>query len=454
MKKQHKILSLFLSCVFFFSCSDKFLELTPIDSASVANFYKTESDFEAAIIGSYSNWRLATDRPPMETEYRSDNLYFTAYYGYELSSNDLTPNIGLDWWNLFQQLVYPSNIILDKIEKAEGINPLSKDRIKGEALFFRGYAYYWMNLVFGGVPIVTSQISAEEALNIPRSTEDATWVQAASDFETAAGLLPPTPSTFGRIDKYDAMGFLAKVYLQQKKWDKALPILKNIYDNSGHALETVWTNMWDIKAEKTTKEFMLTSIGSDLFPNNDFAQQYLRIDGDGSTQGVFKYKKGLLSSFQPNDIRRDATLGVTPLGFDQNNKYDYGKVGNNWTLDIVVLRFTDIVLMYAEALTMAAGTVQQQSLDLINKTRNRAGLLNLTMGDVPNLDAFVEAILAERRAEFVFEGTRYADLKRHNKLLSKLSAIGYNFNESYLLLPIPQTEMDKMPNVLKQNPGY
>ena len=142
------------------------------------------------------------------------------------------------------------------------------------------------------------------------------------------------------------------------------------------------------------------------------------------------------------------TLGFDIDGIAENRKYDFGKIGNLWTMDIQVLRFSEIQLLYAEAISLAAGSVQQQSLDLINEIRTRAGLGNIEMADVPNMNTFIEVVLAERRAEFVFEGKRYADLKRHNLLVQNLNAIGYNFDDSYNYLPIPQSEKDKVPDGL------
>jgi starch-binding outer membrane protein, SusD/RagB family len=436
------------------SCSDEFLDLAPVDRANVSNFYRNAADFETAIIGVYSNWRSATVRPPMFTEYRADNLWFDRFYGYELSTNDMTPDIASPYWNLYRTLIYPTNLILDRIDEVDGIDTQVANRIKGEAHFMRGYAYYWMNLVLGGVPLVTTEITAVESLTLPRSTESETWSQVVNDFQQAAELLPTTPSMFGRFDQYDAKSFLARAYLQQQKWSDAVGVLNDIYQNSGHSLQPDWRDMWNLQGQKNSPELMLTSIWSDFIPNNDFAQQYLKIDGDNTTQGVFFYKPGLYESFDEIDIRREASVGRTPLGFDQNRKYQFGKVLNNWTMDVVVIRFTDVVLMYAEALAMASGSVPNESLNLLNQTRVRAGLPALSMSDVPTLDTFIEELLLERRREFIFESTRFADLKRHGKLIEKLSIIGYNFDQTYSLLPIPQGEIDKMPDVLTQNPGY
>lgn len=136
--KNLKKISFFLTSIFVFGCSDEFIDLNAVDSASVQEFYKTNADFEAAINGVYSNWRGATVGRPMETEYRADNFTYTLYTYYEFAENDLTPNAGSGFWNLFQTLVYPSNVILDKLEQAEEVYSSVADQIKGEALFFRG----------------------------------------------------------------------------------------------------------------------------------------------------------------------------------------------------------------------------------------------------------------------------------------------------------------------------
>ncbi|MFP4294129.1 MAG: RagB/SusD family nutrient uptake outer membrane protein [Cyclobacteriaceae bacterium] len=125
-----------------------------------------------------------------------------------------------------------------------------------------------------------------------------------------------------------------------------------------------------------------------------------------------------------------------------------------FTTDIVAMRYTDVELMYAEALTMDAGSVQQASIDIINTIRNRAGLEDTDLSTSSPVDAFVDVLLGERRAEFMWEGTRFADLKRHDLLLDKLKDIGYNFDQTYLLFPLPGLEVEKMQGLWTQNPGY
>ncbi len=436
------------------ACNEDFIDLAPITFANENRFYQTDADFEAAAVGLYAAFKDSRGEGagtllPFRMEYRADNLAWDNLIYLELSENLLGPDTGNLFWIMYRTLIFPSNNILEKIEEAgDIITPSVKNTVSGEALFFRGYAYYWMNLGLGSVPKITESITPQEALEIGLSPADEILAQAITDLATAAALLPESAEVFGKLDKYDAMAFQAKALMQLNDWSAALPILRDVFENSGHSLEPVWIDMWTLEAEKTSPEFMFQAIFSELADNNPFAQQLLYIEGDNTTQEVFRYKEGLFDSFEPGDIRRDETLGFDSNGIAQNNKYDFGRVNNLWTHDIQVLRFTDVQLLYAEAISMAAGTVQQQSLDLINETRNRAGLADLTLAEVPDIDAFVEAILAERRAEFVFEGQRYPDLKRHGLLVEKLNAIGYSFDDSYLTLPIPQSEKDKVPNGL------
>lgn len=88
----------------------------------------------------------------------------------------------------------------------------------------------------------------------------------------------------------------------------------------------------------------------------------------------------------------------------------------------------------------------------INKVRNRANLPDLTPG--LSKDQFRDSVLFERHLELAYEEVRWFDLKRTGRLKLTLIADGKNWNDRYLLFPIPQTEIDASNGVIKQNPGY
>ena len=440
------------------ACSDDFLDLPPQNNGTVDRFYTNQSDYETAIVGVYSGFSNVVIESMNLEEYRADNLTNTQYYYYEIATNQFGLNTTNRWWNLFSTIVYPANTILAGIDEIE-MDADVRNRIKGEAYFLRGYAYYTMNLWFGGVPMVTSNLSVEESYELGRLTEAEIWDLVESDFSQAVSLLPPTVE-IGRVDKYDAGTYLAKAYTQRQKWAEAETALADVWNNSGASLATNWSDMWTMEAEKSSNEYMLSVVIGPAAPNNNWAQQYLFKEDTPGLQGNFQYKPGYYESFETGDLRRDATLGYSPTQLrEENRKYLFGFDLNEFRYvgDIIVLRFADVQLLYADAISMAAGAPQQQSLDLINQTRNRAGLADLTMADVPTLDAFVEVVLAERRSELAYEGHRYSDLKRHDLLVEKVNAVGpeYNFDETFNYVPIPQEEIDKVgSDVLVQNPGY
>jgi hypothetical protein len=444
-----------LLLVLLSGCGEEYLELTSQSNLTADQFYKTEADFETAIAGIYYKWAEMSVRPRMMAEYRSDNIkYWRLLYG-EMSMNVLGPSsTEVLWGRFYKDVIHPSNMILTSIDEVE-MDAATKNRIKGEAHFFRGYAYHWLNLWFEGVPLVLKPTSIEESYELGRSSEADIWAQAESDFSAAVSLLPPE-SEYGRTNKYVAETFLAKSYMQQQKWGQAETALADVFSNTGNSLEPNWAFLWTSEGQAATPEIMLASIWNEINLDDDMGQFASR-PGITGPPPYIEFESTLLSSFEDGDIRRDET-GDFLDGAYRNLKYDFGFLPSGyWMGDVVVLRFTDVQLLYAEAISMNAGSTQQQSLDLMNETRARAGLGDLLIGDLPTLDDFVEAILAERRAEFVFECQRYPDLKRHGKLIEKINEAGNTgalYGENYNRIPIPQSEIDKMNGLLVQNPGY
>ena len=460
MMKLNKIYRtvLLLFAISLGACSEEFLDLPPQSNGTVGQFYSNQADFETAVVGLYSGFKGAIIELQMLEEYRGDNLTNIQYWYLELAENQFGPNTTSMFWDLYTELVYPANIILDRIDEVT-MDDAARDRIKGQTYFFRGFAYYTLNLWFGGVPSVTAPLGVDESYSLGRSTEAEIWALVESDFSQAVSLLDPSVE-IGRVDKFDAETYLAKALMQQQKWGLAEAALADVFNNSGAALETNWNNLWTMDAEKNSQEYMLSVILSPVAPANNWAQQFLFMENTPGLQGNFLYKPGYYESFEAGDIRRDETLGFTPNQLkEENRKYDFGYDLNEFRFigDLIVLRFADVQLLYAEAISMNANSTQQKSLDLMNETRNRAGLAPLTLADVPTLEDFITAILAERRAELAFEGHRYSDLKRQNRLVKYVNAMGgvYNFDGTYNYVPIPLQEIEKVgSDILKQNEGY
>jgi hypothetical protein len=127
---------------------------------------------------------------------------------------------------------------------------------------------------------------------------------------------------------------------------------------------------------------------------------------------------------------------------------------DNSPLNFPVLRYSDVLLMKAEALNELGQTLQAETY--INMVRNRAGLDNIQSG--LSKSDFRDAVLKERRIELAFEGQRWFDLIRVNNGeygLDFLHSIGKtNATQKHLLFPVPQIEIDRNPKLLPQNPGH
>jgi hypothetical protein len=125
-----------------------------------------------------------------------------------------------------------------------------------------------------------------------------------------------------------------------------------------------------------------------------------------------------------------------------------GALAGDSDVDFPILRYADVLLMYAEALNEQGKTAE--ALPFLNQIRKRAGLADKTG---LNQADFRLAIEQERRVEFAFEGHRWYDLIRTNRQQIVLSAKGLAIKEFHKLFPIPQREVDLNAN-LAQNPGY
>lgn len=145
-------------------------------------------------------------------------------------------------------------------------------------------------------------------------------------------------------------------------------------------------------------------------------------------------------SFNPSDITNDTFNAKFPTD---------GEIGDN---DWVVLRYADVLLLYAEAILAGAdSTTDSRAVDAFNQVRARAG-----QEEVANLTK--QQLLDERRVEFVYENQRLYDLIRFGEAdnvlqeFSNQNSLFYTSEKKFL--PFPQREIDNLPNFYNQNPGY
>ena len=126
------------------------------------------------------------------------------------------------------------------------------------------------------------------------------------------------------------------------------------------------------------------------------------------------------------------------------------QVGNDFPL----IRYADVVLMYAEALGQQGRIAD--ALPYLNQTRTRAGLPELTEAEVSDKKTFIQELADERGREFALEGQRWFDLVRLGLAVDFFKERGYTIDSHELILPIPQDQIEIVNDnsILWQNPGF
>jgi hypothetical protein len=373
-------------------------------------------------------------------------------------------------WSTCYQGINRANTVLAHVPPIS-MDPNLQARLLAEAKFMRGFYYFTLVRLFGGVPLVLQETTSLNDLNVSRASVDEVYQQIVSDFTEAENVLPPsyTGADIGRATKGAATAFLAKVYLTREDWPKASAKCREVMDMGQYNLWDNYADAFAIPNENGRESiFEVQAIGGGL-GEGSWMQGYMRPPFD-RVNGIAGFgddppTKNLYDAYSPGDKRRDVTIRLysdttnpkapTSIAFPGYvRKYvDFSATANGeGSNNFPIIRFADVLLMYAEALN-EQGAGNAEAYTAINRVRRRAGLADLT----PALGqpAFRDSVLLERRLELAFEGHRWYDLVRTKRLISAMQAQNASIavTDRHYLFPIPQTERDVNPN-LTQNPNY
>jgi|SRR5690625_1194935 len=476
MKKYKLFLILFSVPLFvLISCGEDFLGLTPHSSTVIEELYKTESDFDQAVLGTYSALRGQYGNAAWHVgDLRADDVWqeMLNQTGHVLTDTYSGHTAANDIWNNGYATIHRANMILQQIENIDIPN---KARYIAETKFLRALTYFNIVRVFGDAPLLTEPVLPDEASLIGRTAINLIYDDLIiPDFIEATNGLPEQYSgeSIGRATSGAATALLGKVYLTRGDFLKAESTLLQV-TNMGYELLEDYNAIFDWINGKHHSEYIFEIEyssspgiqGSDFTqtfsPNWDIFRAHYNIGG--TLHDSFTPTMELFNLFEDEDLRKDisVTNGITTnegefieipsrlmslmclkyaIPVDFNNNGDA-----NW----IVIRYADVLLMLAEAMN-ENGKVDE-GLNYLNEVRERAGL-NPLFG--LSQTEMRDAIELERRLEFIGEGHRWFDLIRWGKAEEILGPLGM---EPYMVLwPIPQTEIDLIndPSILPQNPGY
>lgn len=488
--KRIALLILVISAVTFTNCSEDFLELAPISNSNVNGFYKNEKDFINAMSGAYSTLRLSGiyhDYFQLVGDLRSDNTEMgttasVRFNFYELSEfrDQVTNTINENIWNHHYLGIVRVNEIIDRIDKIEASESF-KQRIKCEAKFLRGLFYFNLIRLFGDIPLMTTTLKTiEEAYEKGRTEKSVVYNQIVDDLLEAESSLPvQVTDEVGRATKGAASALLGKVYLTMHDFNNAKNKLLEVINSNQYELITNYSDLW-VVSNKNHRESIFdvqfkksasSPTGSNFMERyTPYMYPYLPYY---STAGGYNIPtEDMVNAYEENDLRKAASLVDSYI--DKNGNLVTGLQGrfcikflnppvqgqgsdDNWP----VIRYADVLLMYAEALNEIAFEPNGQAFNYLNMIRTRAGLPEKTAGNsnpdlsIDSQEEFRLAIEQERRVELAFEGHRWFDLIRTGRAIEVLNPkVNEDIQEYQLLLPIPQTQVDINPRGITQNPGY
>lgn len=453
-----------LATLLMTSCGDSFFDLEPASSVTIDKVYKTASDYNVAVIGCYAKLQSQVNFYTECCEYRSDNLSLGAPTAgtqdrYDIDHFTEKPSNGIlsSYWANFNNNVYRCNLLLDQIDGANFAENLKK-QYKGEAMFIRALNYFNMYRIWGGVPATKHVVSAAEALKVARYSDEQMFDLIAGDLKEIVdnNYLPETYSSadMGRATSGAAKALLGKVYLTFHKWTEAKDILSQLIGK--YQLVSPIAQVFNVDNKNNNEIIFAVHFNKEIEGEGHSYWYNLTNASDDTNQ-----TSSLLNTFPTGDARKDL---ITYVQVEKNvrlmNKfYDtksptFKTVGN----DQILLRYADVLLMYAEALNEIQYDTSEGSLALkyLNAVRQRAGISNLTAKQLPTQEKFRKGILVERQREFPYEGQRWFDLVRMGFAKSVMAENGVEIKDYQLLFPIPQQEIEKVgdKSILWQNPGY
>ena len=486
MKLKYNLIAIALLGFSFSSCSD-FLEQNPQTDLSENDFYKTADDIASAVNGAYSslqesdiygNWYVFGEIPSDNTRNQLSGSV-TTQNEFDQFYIDTQNSMIANFWKAAYKVINRTNTILGRIDGIE-INTELANRYKLECKFIRALMYFNLVRVYGDVPLVLKEISISESYDILREPKENVYNQIIADLKEAQDL-PVSYSTAedGRATQGAAKALLANVYMTLHKYAEAETILAEIINSGRYSLLENTPGSLNIDGYKNvfspvnhnSKEgifeiqFLKGGYGEGSNYANNFAPENsgTNVVAVGGTGGNNIPEMDIYNAYEEGDLRRDFSMSLGYYDNRKNNEWvesryvckfmDVPYQNNDASNNYPVIRYADVILMYAEALNQNGKTAE--ACKYLNMTRRRGFGYQTTETSPVDLQTTDKAQFAlmveqERRVELAFENHRWFDLIRTGRAVEVMKSKGFSLNETNLICPIPQKQIDVNPK-LTQN---
>lgn len=435
------------------------------------------------------------------------------------------------------QLIERANQVIANVPKVD-MQESQKNRVIGEATFLRSLAYFNLVRVYGGVPLKTTPTTDFTTLSFPRASASEVYQQIINDLTfILESLNMPLNSQYGnadkgRVGKSAVQALLGKVYLTRAgnpavavggDYQRAIEVLLACVSDADRSLLPKYADVFSMTNENNAEiifdiqyvriagvggnltSFIATGVTQELFiipyydypANIDFYKSFE--DGDHRRNVTFHDRMKVTVSGTPNvevyfDPDADPYVGTwrrvdddsllpravvdAPVpGFRKFIDNDPNARGNAEEPNYPILRYSDVLLMLAEAINEATGPTAD-AYTYLNMVRRRAFGKPINTPDAEtdyiglDKEGFRRAVYNERRKELVMEGHSWFDGKRFwdiytEKVAATSQLADPNINnrpkvvidvnrirdDVYKFMPFSENQLD-LNKELEQNPGY
>ncbi|TQO39729.1 putative outer membrane starch-binding protein [Arenibacter algicola] len=485
-----KILIFLAVATFLVSCH-KDLEPEIYNTISPTTFPKNKSDVSAAVTSMYSSIRgdgwgqtfSLVDHAYNAVSDMSTDIFNTRWGGQWIALktfgwNEFTGETAWIYGNRYKD-ISRAILTIDRIKDVDMDQDLL-NRYIGEIKAIQGWMAWLIYDLYGpvGIPDLEVLKNPLEEVILERPSNESMVNYIETIMNEAIAVLPESyeSNDWGRVTKGTAMMVLLKLYMHEKNWGKAEETARDIISLGQYQLQDDYNYVFSIDGQRNNE--IIHAAPSSHESGNPWHAHVMppNMDSDKPNKeqwGGYRMRWAFYDTFEPQDERLNSVIseyvgtdGIEYKRGDANLEDDAGAIPLKYEIDpgavtvfseidIVIFRYSDVLLSLSEAIANKNGAPNQECMDLINMVRNRAGLDNLDLVDYASLGAFNDMILLERGHELFCEGGRRQDLIRHGKYIEFGKTIpGNQAGDHKVLFPIPQWAINEGKGIIKQNDGY
>lgn len=485
--KQNNILQLIVLIFFvssFISCQDFLVEKPKAIAAET--FYNTPAEANAAVIAPLYKFRSGFDMTyPGMMECYSDAQYGrgswehnSTYQGLNTVDRDRTDGL----WRSLYDAIRDCNIPISRLPEATDMNEEQKAAYIGELKFLRAFSYFHLVRHWGGVPLRTEENLSEWDLG--KSSADQVYQLIISDLEYAIKNAPDKPRLAGTPGKQAAKSLLALVYATLGNHNEAKSLTEQVINSGEYSLVPVSTpsdfgNIFGPGVVTTTEEiFYLKSTRTDnrgwtfvrLCAHPTALVNGKPMLGVAGWFGIYSLTTNkVIVEWDDTDLRKDYNILHHNIGIGDNTYiptkfYDPDGVSANCSNP--VLRYADILLLYAESATRVADAPTIEAMEKLNMVHRRGygyppntpSSVDFKLEDYNTKEKFMDLLVKEQAYETYNEGKRWPFLVRLGIAKDVIKEVkGHDIADKHFLFAIPTIEFDYnkgLDATVDQNPGY